>query len=148
MVSCNYEHCLHINKNININKAVCNGGFFYHSDCFADKQIIDKIITAFQKINPTVQIDRLKDVINKIIYERHINGELLLYGVKYYINKELPLQSPNALYSVVKNPQMLLDYEKEKAWSDNHHVIIHNDVGTSFTYRPRKVSSFADMFKR
>ena len=55
-------------------------------------QEIKEIIDIFaKKINPNVVYAQLQTVIHKIVYEKGLGSELLLFGLKYYIEHSFDL---------------------------------------------------------
>lgn len=139
-VKCRYQHCLHETKDIPKEEAVGNGGFYYHADCYKEKQNKNKIVRIFiDNVNPEVSVPMLRRVINNIIHDKGISSEFLLFGLEYYINHKIGIKYPAGLYYVIENQDVKSIYKriygkKEKGYEFN----IEHDTDDGFVYQQQK----------
>ena len=109
--------CLHSSTDVNRDEAVQGGnGYYYHPDCFAMKDMVDKTCNFFiENINrelTTKQIIQLRSVVYKLIFENHHDARYIYFCV-WYVNKYQPgkLKFPGGLYYVVQRRDI------ETAWN-------------------------------
>lgn len=147
VVKCRSTHCLHDTKELLKEDAVNpKKGLFYHQDCYRTQEEIKEIIDLFSKqINPNVVYSQLRHVINTIVYDRRIGSDLLLFGLKYYIQNKIPLNYPMGLYYVVQNKKMIDAFHKYKANQVSRKIEITEDKIDAFQRIPAKTNGFADI---
>jgi len=144
---CKYAKCLRSDKKVKAEDAVKVGSSYYHQDCHTQLTQIKEIIDLFQKyINPNPVYAQLRKVINTIVFDKNIGSDLLLFGVKYYIEKKIPLNYPQGLYYVIQNKEMKSAYHKWKAKKDEIKIEITEDSGVEFTHKPTKQKGLEDIF--
>lgn len=147
IVKCRSSHCLHESKELLKEDAVNpKKGFFYHKDCYQTQEEIKEIIDLFsKKINPNVVFSQLRHVINIIVYDKGIGSELLLFGLKYYIQNNIKLNYPMGLYYVVQNKSVIDAFHDYKAKRiTNKKVDIEEENIQSFKHVAVKNKGFAD----
>lgn len=144
---CRYTHCLHDTKEVNQDEAVKQNNYYYHRDCFKTKQEIKEIIDLFVKhINPNPVYSQLQTVIKNIVFTRKVGSELLLFGLKYYIENNIPLNYPQGLYYVIQNKRMLAEYKKTKKPRITGNIEIKDTKNeNNFTHKPIKQKSITDI---
>ena len=149
---CRFKHCLHEENLVSVDEAVKVGSAYYHEDCYKVKTNIDKTIDLFAKeVNPNVIFSVLRRVINNIVFDKNIDSEMLLFGLKYYIDENIPLNYPQGLYYVVQNKAMVKAYEKKKMAEymlEQRKKAKENpveEIETEFTYKPSKRKNFSDI---
>jgi len=131
---CRFAHCLHDSREIRENEEYVKvGSAYYHKDCYKTNKNIKEIIDLFSKeINPNVVYSKLSSIIRKIVFERGNDSELLLFGVKYYLKKNIPLNYPQGLFYVMQNKDMIREYYKQKASTVNTDAVeITDDIDLS-----------------
>jgi len=147
MVKCKYSKCLHDTRELNKDEAVKVGSTYYHEDCLRTKEDIKQIVTLFQqKINANPVYSQLQSVINNIVFIKGLGSELLLFGLKYYIENKIPLNYPQGLYYVVQNKEMINAYHKKKVIMLGK-VDIKNEDNSAFIHVPAKVKGFEDIIR-
>lgn len=152
---CRYNHCKHETKDVPASEAVKDGNRYFHKDCYKTKEEINKIIELFAEyINPNVVFAVLRKVVNNIVFNRGVDSELLLFGLNYYIANKITLNYPQGLYYVVQNKNVIKGYKEKK----NKEYLIEQkknlqkveddtEMVSSFTYKPNKQKSFADILR-
>lgn len=149
IVKCRAKYCQHDNREMLVEEAVKEGSCYYHADCCKTKNEIKEIIDIFsKKINPNVVYAQLQTVIHKIVYEKGLGSELLLFGLKYYISHNITLNYPQGLYYVIQNKDVINEYNKLKAKKIKetaNNLIEVEDEQRSFGYKPTKPLTISDL---
>lgn len=103
-------------------------------------------------MNPNVVFAVLRKVINNIVFTRGVDSGLLLFGLNYYISNKITLNYPQGLYYVIQNKNVIKGYTEKKnreyliEQKKNMQKIEDNEeMESSFTYKPSKRKSFADI---
>lgn len=150
MYKCAYSKCLHgDDKLIPVGEEVAIGkARYFHKDCAQTKNDIKEIIDLWKnQINSNVVYAELQRVINTIIFVRHNSSSLLLFGLKYYISKGIPLNYPQGLYYVIQNKDVYTAYQKKKvAEAVKISRISVDNTETTFQYKPNENKSFDKLF--
>ena len=147
MVKCKYSKCLHDTRELNKDKAVKVGSTYYHEDCLRTKEEIKQIVALFQqKVNANPVYSQLQSVINNIVFIKGLGSELLLFGLKYYIENKIPLNYPQGLYYVVQNKAVINAFHKNTVKIMGK-IDIKNENNNSFTRVPTKVKGFEDIIR-
>ena len=152
---CNYSHCKHLSNSINIKfdeyVTEKSGGLvrYYHPDCKHEKDAIQEIIDYwYVAIDPNVIFGQLRRIIDKIIYEMHIDADFVLYALR---KKSQYLHHPPGLMYAIqdKNLKKQFEYDKKKDEFNNSKkepVIIKQEEPT-FTYNVKGGNrKFSDIF--
>ena len=149
IVKCRSSHCLHKSKELLREEAVSpTKSVFYHRDCYQTQEDIKEIIDIFYKqINPNVVFSQLRHVINIIVYDRGVSSELLLFGLKYYIQNRKTLNYPQGLYYVIQNKEMINAFNKYKVSHSAQKIQITEDSDETFQHIPAKSKGFADILQ-
>ncbi len=147
--ACKAKHCFHDNKEFLPDDDVVKvKNQTYHRDCYQAISDIREVIDLFVKeINPNVVFSELRRVINNIVYTKHISSGMLLYGLKYYIDRRIPLNYPQGLYYVVQNKEVQNNYNKFIANEKikNYTFTAPVDESQPFTYKTNAPKSFVDV---
>lgn len=99
---------------MSINDAVSIGKAYYHPECAEMKQRISEIIDVFYNhIDHNVIFAQLQRVINTMVFARGIDVNLILFGLKYYVQHGIPLKYPGGLYYVVQNKGVIDEWNKQ-----------------------------------
>ena len=148
-VKCRYSNCKHDSKEIEKEEAIKNGNCYYHADCFKDKENRREIVELFVKhINPNPVYAQLQAVIRTIIDQKGLSSDFLLFGLKYYISNNIPLNYPQGLYYVIQNKQVIDEYDKlnkKNIMAKENFVMPINVDEVEFSFKPTKTKSFADI---
>lgn len=145
-MKCRYSHCLHSDREVSVEEAVLTGkSTYYHKDCYLYQQTIKEVRDFFIKnINTNAVYAQLNHVINDIVFNKGNEPELILFGMKYYMSHNMNLKYPQGLYYVVQNVEIQKKYEEYKRRQNRETVIIEPENNT-FTYKPHKSKSVADL---
>ena len=151
-VKCKYANCLHESKDINREEAVKSGNAYYHADCLKTKEEIKQIIDLFTThINPNPVYAQLQSTIKNIVFTKKISSELLLFGLKYYIDHKIPLNYPQGLHYVIQRKEVIDAYNKMKAQEIKKtmeaNVVIADCEEVTFTHKSSKNRGFADILR-
>jgi len=145
---CRYQRCLHPDEKVTVENAVADGGKHYHPDCYQTSIQTREVFRLFQEhINPNPVYAQLWKVIYSIVFDKGIGSDMLLFGLKYYIEKKIPLNYPQGLYYVMQNRDMQNAYYKWKAKKTEVKVEITEDAGVEFVHKPVKKKGLEDIFK-
>lgn len=146
---CRATHCLHETKDFLPDDDIVEvGNCGYHRDCYNTISDIKEVIDIFStKINKYVVFSELRKVINNIVYTRGIESGMLLFGIKYYVERCIPLNYPQGLYYVVQNKNVQEQYQKMKAEQkiQGYKFEAAVDEPKPFTYKSSKAKSFSDV---
>lgn len=146
-VKCKYARCLHSSKILPRLEALKSGSAYYHPDCYKTKEEIKQIIDLFKNhINPNPVYSQLNSVITNIVFTKKLGSELLLFGLRYYIDKKLSLNYPQGLYYVIQNKEMLRAYSDFKAKSFGKVEVLENN-NESFEHKEIKNLGFEDILR-
>ena len=152
---CRYTHCKHETKNIPEEEAVHSGTGYWHEDCLKESLAIREVIDLFQKkCNPLVVMPQLRKTINNIVYEKGIDAQLLLFGVRYYIDHKIPLNYPGGLYYVLQNKDVQKEWAKQsvkamKCEFDLDKFVSESDTTASpIDYKDTNKSKFSNVLGR
>ena len=145
------KRCLHNGEPIPVSKAVTDEkGLYYHPDCLETKKNCKKIVDIFvEELNPNVIFNQLNSVINTLVFERGIDSEMLLYGIRWCINHGWNLRYPQGLYRVMQEQRWQDEYKnKQTAKAQKVVMEIKEDMPDNvFEYSPLKQQSFADILQ-
>ena len=152
--------CLHNSTDVNRDEAVQgDNGFYYHPDCFAIKDMVDKTCNFFvENINGELtskQIIQLRSVVYKLIFENHHDVKYIYFCV-WYMNKYQPgkLKFPGGLYYVVQRKDIETAWNKlqtkkqikEKQEEEKHtQTELFEDGEKTFHFIQDKPVGFADI---
>lgn len=101
-------------------------------------------------INPNPVFTQLQSVIKNIVFSRGLGSDFLLFGLKYYIEHNIPLNYPQGLYYVVQNKNVAAAYKQAqiKKEKQEHKIEIKEEgKSTQFTYNPVQQKSLADILQ-
>lgn len=127
--TCRYKECKHPNKRLNIVEQdyISVGRLYFHKDCYAEKERKDaaeaKIKADIQliknmwveNISNTVVLSQLYLEINKLIRERGIDSEYVIFVLNYCIKNSCNLRYPAGLKYYVDKQEIKDAFEKERA---------------------------------
>ena len=149
---CRSSHCFHESKEIlPDDDFVKVNNVAYHKDCYQAISNIREVIDIFAKeINPNVIFSELHKVINTIVYDKKIDSGMLLYGLRYYLDRRIPIRYPQGLYYVVQNIDVQESYKKKIAAEkvQDYTFTAPVDESQPFEYTPTAQKGFADVLRR
>lgn len=146
---CASKNCRHENSPVSIDSCVKVGNRYWHKDCYKQKENLKMIIKLFSEnvcCDKKVYAD-LQRVIKDIVLNKKVESELLLFGLRYYINHKISLHYPAGLYYVIQNKDVTESYHKNKLKEQNVTFEIKKERSTGFTHKPIKTNGFADILK-
>ena len=141
--------CLHETKELEKTEAIRDGNSYYHPDCFKAKQDALEIINIWsKKVNPLCNFAQLRRAVNNIIYDKKVDSGMLLYGLRMYIDKKIPLHYPGGLYYIIQNHEVQEKYREMKAKKMREIVAqnVSDDEGVDFTFNRIKEKGLGDIF--
>lgn len=121
--TCRYKDCKHTTKEINIttDEYVLNDKFYYHKDCFdqknkekqvkADIQLIRNLWE--ENISRTVVYNRLYKVLNDLL-ARGIASDYLVFTMIYIVKNHMNLRYPEGFRYYVDNAEIKKAYDQKK----------------------------------
>lgn len=109
--TCRYQNCKHRDKQVNIaeQEYVAVGRSYYHADCYVQKDAMDKAEEKLkadiqliknmwvENISETVVLSQLYLELNKLIRERGISSEYVIFVMDYVIKNKCKLRYPGGL---------------------------------------------------
>lgn len=147
-VICRFKHCVHESKEVAREDAVRVGNMYYHKDCARIKDNIALTMELFEKhINPNPVFVQLRAVINRIVFERNVDSDFLVFALKYYIENKIPLRYPQGLYYVVQNQEAKKAFDRKNAEKFKNIKIDLTETKEEvvFEHKPVKQKGFGDI---
>lgn len=149
--------CLHETKDLEKSEAIRDGNSYYHPDCYKAKQDALEIIDIWsKKVNPLCNFAQLRRAINDIIYNKKVDSGMLLYGLKMYVDKKIPLHYPGGLYYIIQNHEVQRSWIKlqflstPKEREDDLEVVDNQpeiEQEKPFDYEVKKTVGFEDILR-
>lgn len=151
IIRCQAQCCLHKSRDIINSKAVMDGGNSYHPDCYIFNKNLHKIQEIWKsKIDSKYSSTELVRVVKSLVLNKKIDSEMILYGVRYYVNNKIPLRYPQGLNYVVTNREVIDGFNrlKESRVAKLKIKITLDDdpLEASYTYTPIKEKGIGDIF--
>jgi len=104
IVKCGYKHCQHESRELLRDSATKIKSIYFHEDCAITKITINKIKELYCKsVDKDVSIPQLLGVINNIVFKKGINAQFLLFGLEYWIKKNVKISNPYVLHYIKDN---------------------------------------------
>lgn len=152
ILKCRSSHCFHESKEIMPDDDFVKvNNVAYHKDCYRAISNIREVIDIFAKeVNPNVVFAQLSKVVNNIVYNKKIDSGLLLYGLRFYLDRKIPIHYPYGLYYVVQNKDVQNQYKKMVAAEkvQDYEFSAPVDESQPFEYTPTTQKGFADILRR
>ena len=126
---CRYKKCRHPESKINIAEdsfVLIGKSSYFHSDCHEQKQLEDKAEEQLkadiqliknlwlEKISDTVVISQLYLEINRLVRERNIPSDYVIFVLQYCIKNKCNLRYPAGLKFYVDRQEIKDAYKKRK----------------------------------
>lgn len=135
-MKCKYAHCKHETKDIPKGQEIKNGTGYWHEDCLKESLAIREVIDIFTKdINSNVVMPQLRRTINNIVYDKGIEAEFLLFGLKYYVSHKIPLNYPGGLYYVLQNKDVQKEWDRVQTRNIKKEFVIEEDNNRKYEYK-------------
>lgn len=143
MKKCRYKYCKHASHEVEETDAIKIGSSYYHKDCYAEKLAIDGIIDLWvDKVDSDPVFTRLRQVINRIVYDKGFPANKLLFYLHWAVKTGWPIKHPPGLFYLIK------DEKAEAAWRaaqakkavipDDFVVVEDHKTDNDFVYKPQK----------
>ena len=118
-MKCRWSHCRHGGE-VDKEDAVHVGNAYYHKDCYAEKEAIQKIIDLYhEKVDQRPLESYLRSTVNSIIFKEKYSAEYLMFAFKYCLNSGWKFHHPAGLRLAVKNS------DAEKTWNKEQERKVH-----------------------
>lgn len=95
-VKCYHSHC-NLGKLVDKDEAFIYKGKNFHKACYQNLQIILNIRDLCFQIDPTVVFKSLNGLLNKLIYEKEIDPDYILFTLEYILRNNLEVNMPYGL---------------------------------------------------
>ena len=87
---CRYTHCKFADKKLPADKMILSKGLYYHRECFAERENINKIIKLYiEIIDPSVVVKQLRGAINNIVFDKNVDSGYLLFALQYNLKMKI-----------------------------------------------------------
>lgn len=115
-MKCRYSRCIFGGGDIEPGTEVeVSKGHYMHSECARYNSAIKQIIKLYtESIDETIAIPVLRNVINKIVFDRKTDPEFLLFVLKRAISNKVPIKAPYGLHYLVKDRDAIDTWNKKK----------------------------------
>ena len=109
-MKCRWKHCKYGGE-VDKDKAVKVGIAYFHPECYAERQAIQKIIDVWhERVDAYPMESMLRKMVNDLVLKQDVNAEFLLFALNYCIDHGWHLRYPAGLKHVAKNE------DAQKAW--------------------------------
>ena len=113
-VICRYQHCQHETRELLRDEAVRDGRSYYHKDCFATREAMQKIVEFYvENFDKDPIFAQLKKICNELVFKKGYSPEYVLFTLQYAKKKSYNLHSPIGMYYLAK------DYKIREAWEQH-----------------------------
>ena len=154
-MKCRWKHCKYGGE-VDKDKAVKVGIAYYHPECYAEREAIQKIIdTWHERIDANPMEAMLRKMVNDLVLKQNVDAEFLLFALNYCLDHGWKLHYPAGLKAVSK------DIKAHGAWEAQRNKVYTRglraktslyddaplDMDTSFEYKPQKAVGFDDILR-
>lgn len=146
---CASKNCRHKDSPVDVDDCIKTNSAYWHKDCYKQKEnlkMIIKLFSGYVNCSKKIYAD-LQRVCRDIVLNKGIDSELLLFGLKYYINHKITLNYPAGLYYIIQNKDVIEAYHRNKLKEQNVTFEITTESSPNFTHKPAKTKGFADILK-
>lgn len=117
-MKCRWKHCK-FGGEVDKDKAVQIGLSYFHPECYAERESIQKIIdTWHERVDAYPMESMLRKMVNDLVLKQNVNAEFLLFALNYCLDHGWNLRHPAGLKAVSK------DDKARKAWDARQERII------------------------
>ena len=117
-MKCRWKHCKYGGE-VDKDKAVKVGIAYFHPECYAERQAIQKIIDVWhERVDAYPMESMLRKMVNDLVLKQNVNAEFLLFALNYCLDNGWNLRYPAGLKAVSK------DDKARKAWDVRQERII------------------------
>lgn len=151
-MKCRWKHCKYGGE-VNKDEAIQVGIAYYHPQCYAEKESIQKIIDVFhERVDAHPLESFLRKTVNDLVLKENVDAEYLLFALNYCLDHGWKLRYPAGLKHVAKSG------DAEKAWQIKQkkssqgtkaRVVINDEfkLDDAFTFKPQKAVGFGDILQ-
>ena len=146
-MKCAYSRCFCEDKSLDDKDVIKINKSRFHAECYAVREDINQIKLLFHDyVNENVVWSQLNGVINNIIFNKGCTSPYLLFGLKYYIEKKIPLNYPAGLYYVIQNKDVKKEWDRLQIPKQNSIAVVSDEESNSqFGYKIKKSKGFGDI---
>ncbi len=115
-MKCRYSRCIFGGGDIEPGKEVeVSKGRYMHSECARYNATIKEIVRLYsESIDRTVVFSELQNVINKIVFDKKVDPDFLLFAIKKAILNKTKIRAPYGLYYLVNDKDMIDTWKRKK----------------------------------
>ena len=150
---CRYAHCKFADKKLPANKMILSKGLYYHRECFAERENINKIIKLYVEIiDPSVVVKQLRGAINNIVFDKNVDSGYLLFALQYNLKMRIKnIKSPYGLHYLINDRRFKEAYDRYKDEKNSVSVKLPYDnisiSSTTFKSKPPNKKGFNKILK-
>lgn len=151
-MKCRWKHCK-FGGEVDKDKAVQIGLSYFHPECYAERESIQKIIDTWHERVDAYPIESmLRKMVNDLVLKQNVNAEFLLFALNYCLDNGWNLRHPAGLKAVSK------DDKAHKAWDKKQNKKLGTKAATKITdefrmddtpfdFKPQKAVGFEDILR-
>ena len=126
-MKCRWKHCKYGGE-VSKDEAVQVGIAYFHPQCYAEKEAIQKIIDVYHKRVDAHPIEGfLRKTVNDLVLKEDVNAEFLLFALNYCLDHGWKLRYPAGLKYVAK------DDKSRSIWEAQQDKIIKQQIKAQTT---------------
>lgn len=146
-MKCRYSHCKHESREVDKSEAIRCGNFYYHPDCFKEKELLNKITeTYISKVDSAPVMSQLRSIINTIVFKQGVSPEFLLFALQ-----KANISHPPGLYYAVKNESIIQEWNAIQASNKTKDYSFSAEADylpdDNFNYTPNKNRGFTKILR-
>lgn len=113
-MKCRWKHCKYGGE-VDKDEAVKVGIAYYHPQCYAEKEAIQKIIDVWhERVDPNPMEAILRKSVNDLILNQNVDGDFLLFALNYCLDNKWNIRNPFVLKAVSKDTKAIKAWEEEQ----------------------------------
>ena len=152
-MKCRWKHCKYGGE-VDKDKAVKVGIAYFHPECYAERQAIQKIIDVWhERVDAYPMESMLRKMVNDLVLKQNVDAEFLLFALNYCIDHGWKLHYPAGLKAVSKDDKAHKAWDKiqnKKLLGTKSTVVIIDEFrmdDTPFDFKPQKATGFDDILR-
>ena len=151
-MKCRWKHCKYGGE-VDKDKAVKVGIAYFHPECYAERESIQKIIDVWhERIDAYPMESMLRKMVNDLVLKQNVNAEFLLFALNYCLDHGWNLHHPAGLKAVSKDFKAKTAWEtkqKKSSQGTKARVVINDEfkLDDAFTFKPQNAVGFGDILQ-
>lgn len=152
-MKCRWKHCK-FGGEVDKDKAVKVGIAYFHPECYAERESIQKIIDVWhEKVDAYPMESMLRKMVNDLVLKQNVNAEFLLFALNYCLDNGWNLRHPAGLKAVSKDDKAHKAWDKiqnKKLLGNNTSTVIIDEFRMDdipFDFKPQKAVGFEDILR-